>query len=412
MSTDVLVDEQDPHGAGVTRGRRRRATLLAILVALAMVAGACASSDHAIPLPPTTTAPTPTTPAEPLLPSSTTQPPGQPSLDAGADCPPPDLEAPGIAPGGWWPGISPAEQEADLDAMAAAGVRWFRIGFNWSSINPEPGVLEWERWDRIVDAVRERCMDVVGLVLFTPPWARHSDCRGDHVCRPRDPEEYGRFAGTLAARYAERGVGVFELWNEPNIALFFKPRPDAGVYADMLDAGTTAVHEAAPGSLVVSAGLAPVLGTSDGQRVNPATFLAEVIDDGAMDEVDAVGFHPYSFPAPPTRPNGRNGFADLLPAVERVLADAGLDDRPLWFTEFGVPTGDTDFSVAEPTQVDHLQSAFALWRAHPNAGPLIWYAWRDAGRDANDVEDNFGLLDRSGRPKPALAAFEVAAAQR
>ena len=59
-----------------------------------------------------------------------------------------------------------------LDRAAAAGFRWVRQRFPWDEIEPQPGVLDWDRWDGIVAACAARDLDLVAVLDGAPAWAR------------------------------------------------------------------------------------------------------------------------------------------------------------------------------------------------------------------------------------------------
>ncbi|HUF85118.1 MAG TPA: hypothetical protein VMQ81_11060, partial [Acidimicrobiia bacterium] len=58
---------------------------------------------------------------------------------------------------------------------------------------------------------------------------------------------------------------------------------------------------------------------------------------------------------------------------------------------------------------EYVTQAYEAWRDWSFTGPLIWYSYRDAGTDAGDPEDNFGLVRADFTPtEPALSAFAAA----
>src|SRR5215203_4858341 len=77
---------------------------------------------------------------------------------------------------------------------------------------------------------RRRRIRVAITVEETPAWANRG--RGEWV-PPDDPADYAGFVGMLARRYAGR-VTAWEIWNEPDLPLFWQPRPDPVAYARLL----------------------------------------------------------------------------------------------------------------------------------------------------------------------------------
>ena len=136
----------------------------------------------------------------------------------------------------------------------------------------------------------------------------------------------------------------------------------------------------------------------------PDRFLEGVYDSGAMDVVDAVAYHPYSFPDLPSERTGNNGFIDQVGDVRDVMVDHGDGDEKVWLTEFGFATpGDRPDLLAR--QVRMVVDGFATWRSLDYVGPLFWFNWRDLQSGTADPEQNFGLHRSDDRPKPAYAAF-------
>ena len=89
-----------------------------------------------------------------------------------------------------------------------------------------------------------------------------------------------------------------------------------------------------------------------------------------------------------------------------VIVANGDGDTPIWGTEMGAPTGDDGFTAG--FVAEYATVAYDAWRAWSFTGPLLWYTYRDAGRDLGNPEDNFGLVTVDYRPKePALSAFEA-----
>jgi hypothetical protein len=310
----------------------------------------------------------------------------------------------GFSPGGAWPWLPDAELARELDLMAASGAGWVRVDFTWASIEHVRGTYSWSNLDRVVRAVHSRGMKVLALPAYTPGWARPAG--GTSYTPPADPAAFAAFTAAAAARYVPQGVLHYEIWNEPNLASFWAPKPDAAAYARLLQATTTAVRAAAPDAVILSGGLSPAVDAADGSQIDPVTFLNKLYALGVKDAFDAVGVHPYSFPAMPSDVSTAswNTFQKMSRMRDTMVAN-GDSAKKIWLTETGAPTGSHPTAVSESAQAaivtDTLRSAEALsW-----AGPVFFYAARDLGTDPTDREQNFGLLRRDFSPKPGWAAL-------
>jgi polysaccharide biosynthesis protein PslG len=301
---------------------------------------------------------------------------------------------------------SRAEIERELDAVVATGATYFRIDVYWAEIEHRRGEFDWGTTDGIIDAARERGLKVLGILAYSPTWARPRDADDHHP--PSNPSDFANFARAAARRYAPRGVHHWEIWNEPNVEDFWRPRPDPSGYAALLAAAYPAIKSADPGATVVTGGLSPARDAADEGSIAPVTFLEGVYAAGGGGMFDAVGHHPSNYPYMPTRPEPNNfndnAFAGVTPVLYETMQAHGDGGKKIWATEMGAPT------PYEGMTIDYLaayiRDAYGAWESWSFTGPLIWYAYRDAGTDSSDIEDHFGVTYADLSPKePAHSAI-------
>ena len=102
----------------------------------------------------------------------------------------------GFSPGGGFLFASAASQAADVRTMTAAGGRWIRLDIDWSAIETSRGTYNWARTDQAVNSARAGGMSVIGLLGYTPAWARPA---GTTVRRPpTNPADMAAFASGVA----------------------------------------------------------------------------------------------------------------------------------------------------------------------------------------------------------------------
>ncbi len=307
----------------------------------------------------------------------------------------------GFSPGASFYG-DPTGMAEDLAAMAESGATWVRLDLDWSWVERTRGAPDWDATDTAVGLARDAGLRVLLLVAYTPSWARLEGT--DDKTPPTDPADLAAFAGRAVERYGDT-VDAWEVWNEPNLDAFWRPRPDPDAYARLLVETTAAIRAVDPDAFVLSGGLAPAADTVDGAEWEPERFLAAVAATGALDDVDAVGIHPYSFPALPDGDEPWNLFG-RLPALADLAVDRAGRALPLWLTEYGFPTGDHPRAVTEQVQAEGIVAAIVAAQATPGIGPLFVYADRD--RDEEADPGGFGVRAVDGAPKPAWLAIREA----
>jgi polysaccharide biosynthesis protein PslG len=312
----------------------------------------------------------------------------------------------GFSIGGGFHNESATEMGRDLDSMKAAGGRWARIDVNWAVIQAAGrSSYNWAPFDRVVSGARSHGLSVLAEIIYTPSWARPAGTTPETP--PTSLADYANFARAAVARYAPLGVHAYEIWNEPNNAAFWAPKPDVARYTAMLRAAYPAINAADPSAVVVTGGTSPA--SDDGRNIAPVSFLRGIYANGGRGLFDAVGHHPYCYPAFPGAAQPWSAWYQMYgtpTSLRSLMAGNGDSAKQIWATEFGAPTSGPGGSyVDEATQAAMLTRAFELYRTYTWAGPMFWYSARDLGTSAATRENFYGLLHRDFSAKPAYHAF-------
>lgn len=303
--------------------------------------------------------------------------------------------------------------EADFDRMQGVGGT-LRIPFYWYEIEPRPGVYDFAHLDAVVGEAADRGIAVLPFVYGSPRWATGSE--SVPPLRGRARADWLGVLRRLVHRYGPRGefwrgrerrlpIRRWQIWNEPNFLLFWRPRPSPHDYAVLLEGSARALRAADPGATVIAAGVAPVEG-----GISPWSFLRRLYrQPGVRGAFDVLALHPY---APHVA-----WVATEIRFVRKLMAEAGDAHTPLQLTELGVASGSDRrdaFDLGRHGQASYLRRVLALalrnrhrWRL----SGLDWFTWRDAsGADPHcGFCQHSGLFDPSGEPKPAWTAFRTAA---
>ncbi|MEU3840883.1 cellulase family glycosylhydrolase [Streptomyces sp. NPDC028635] len=332
----------------------------------------------------------------------------------------------GIAYGNRLTGLSDKGLASALDVAVEVGARWVRADLSWRDVQPDgPGDYRWRQFDRIVAAAAKRHLTVLPILGYTPPWARPAGC-DDEKCHPADPAAFADFAAAAAQRYAPSGIHTWEVWNEPNLPDFWKPAPDPGTYTDLLRLTSRALRHQDPSAYVIFGGLAAV--HTGGTRISQSDFLAAVSARGGNRFVNAVAYHPYTFPYLPSDTTGRGTTWEAIDSapdsLEHVLSVYGTPGLPVWITEYGAPTGgpgaatdgrpenilSTTKHVTEERQAEIAADSVRTAAGTPHVQALFWFSDHDLGTDTSSEENFFGLRRADGSAKPALGALRRAVA--
>jgi hypothetical protein len=305
-------------------------------------------------------------------------------------------------------------REEMLETQAEAGVGLIRQTFDWSRIELEQGRFDFSVYDPWMEQLAEQRMRVLPI-LFNPP-AFHSAKPARAAKRgtypPKRPEDIAAFARALVERYGPEGsfwedhdvpktpIRSWQVWNEPNLPVYWPSGPDAAEYTALLSAAAEAIKEADPQAEVVTAGL------PNSDKGEPfQAFLDQMLDAGAGEAADTIAIHPYATEV--------GGTVRAIRRMRRTLEDRGVE-KPIWITEIGWATQGprSAFTVGMRGQADRITDLFdqlAKLRTELDIRGVVYYNWRDS----EPFEGGFdffglhaGLLTLNAVEKPGFLAFE------
>ncbi|MEZ4320777.1 MAG: cellulase family glycosylhydrolase [Myxococcota bacterium] len=281
-----------------------------------------------------------------------------------------------------------ATEPGVIDLVEESGAPWIRAELHWSVIQPDPdGPLDFTAYDAMIDAYRERGIEVLAILTYLPP------AYGDDW--DRIDTDFRAFATAAVERYAPRGVHHWEVFNEPNLPGYgwltedddaWTHLPD---YTRLLGIANEVVRAADPEGFVVLGGIA-----SEQHRGLAVEETMDVLYGyGARDCFDVFAFHPYGY---------QNAFGDARDRVQDVL-DAGDDaDKPVWFDEYGWTDQDAmDLAVNDTPETNPM---LAVFDQKDVADALFWFSAKDYSSRVG--APTFGLADYDLVKRPSFFTFQ------
>ena len=329
---------------------------------------------------------------------------------------PPSAAARSTVPAGFI-GVVPQGPLATSDFKRMRGVvGTLRIPIAWSQVERQAGEFDFAALDTIVSAAAGAGVRVLPFIYGTPAWLAADPARPPLSTSARTA--WTGFLRALVRRYGPDGdlwdgsakrlpIRRWQIWNEPNFLLFWRPRPSPSGYARLLRISARAIRGLDSGAQIVAAGLAPVEG-----GMLPWTFLRKLyFVPGVRGSFDLAAVHPYSA--------SLGGMAYQVRKARQAMAAAGDGRKPLLVSELGVASGSrlpTGFNWGLKGQAAFLHRAYRLLlgaRDRWHIAGVDWYAWRDLSvSDSHCVFcEHAGLFDPRGKPKPAWRAFAHLAAE-
>ena len=303
---------------------------------------------------------------------------------------------------------------AQLGRQSQSGITLLRQDFDWTWIEPSPGVYNAAWYDPIVGAAASNGIQLLPVVVRAPSFRTGQPLGAKGDWRPSDPATIGPVFKALVERYGPSGtfwaenpaipkipIRAWQVWNEPHLPAHWGPNsPNPAQYTQLLRAAHDAVKAADPGAEVVAAGISQ---SSLPGAIPLNDFIKGMYDAGAKGAFDDLAVHPYA--------NQPSDALSLLSGVRSIMSAHG-DPSGIWVTEFGWASGGprsgfTTDEAGQAARVGQLVRQAIAQRTALNLRGLVLYNWRD-GSDPSSSDNwtqHTGLLRTDGSAKPALAAY-------
>jgi hypothetical protein len=307
-------------------------------------------------------------------------------------------------------------RDSSLALQRRAGVRLLRQTFDWSQIEWRPGAYDWSAHDELVLSTARNGILVLPVLFNAPAWHSSAPAGGRATYPPRSNASMAWFAAAAAARYGPGGslwrehpevrarpIRAWQVWNEPSLRQYWGGRPNARAYVKLLKAVGGAIKRVDRRAEIVTAGIPP---SKLRGAVPILRYVKQVYRAGGKRYFDTLAVNSYARSA--------KELGKLLESVRKEM-NRGKDRRArIWITEIGwCDNGPRHrFCVGSANQAKLTRTSIALMRRNRTRLKLrgfVIYSWRDGAPYAPNYQDQWGLhtglVDLSGRPKPALLQF-------
>lgn len=299
--------------------------------------------------------------------------------------------------------FEPARYQQQMDQLQALGLQWVRVDLHWDTIEPQEGVFRWDVLDPLMAEIERRGLKAEVYLVGSAPHATSAPAGSPHPDQypPKDPALYAKALVQLAQRYPK--VAAWQVWNEPNLPAFWRPREDPAAYGRLLLTSVQAMQAQAPGRRIVLGGM----GYFSQMPTRGGALMVESLAKGGLFSLDVItAYHPYSL-----HPEGDDPkVMDFILRAQQgnaTLRAAGA--RDIWADEWGWSSYDGPKEeqpiIGEQGQADYVTRRLALMSAL-DYDKVFLFALSDLDNRAGARDRRYGLLDEGAKPKPVYIAVQ------
>jgi len=293
----------------------------------------------------------------------------------------------------------------DADLASQAGATASRITFDWRYAEPTQGTWNIGNYDAIYNRDLAKGIKPVFILLFSPQWALEdpSVCPTvTQACRyapgPSHLDAWRNAVTKLVTRYPQ--MAALEIWNEPNLDIYWKGGLDPAYYTRLLAEAHNAVAAAGSSVPVLGGALANAIDADTASTIGYRSYLKSMYAAGAKGAMDGISIHAYPEDIDLWR------FFKVLTEV-RDVRDSNGDNVPLWVTETGITTyGNTggNYSFNENDQAFTLAQIYSELTKMKDVRAALFHTLIDPV-GLSPVEAAYGAMRGDLTPKPAYCTF-------
>ena len=272
--------------------------------------------------------------------------------------------------------------------MDNLGIVWVRNDFYWRRVEPEKGVWDFSRYDKMLEENKKSGRKVLAILAFDNHWLYKNGRRRDYIS-PQNLPLYINYVETVVTRYKGK-VDAWEIWNEPNVPIRFWNGPAKDFFA-LSKAAAQKIKEIDPNAYVVAGAFFR----------SPSLFIKGMWKYGALENVDAISLHPYS--------NTPESMIRVYDSFERLIRKLGFAGD-IWVTEIGFPVaGFYPMTIPERMLGDYIVKTITLLAAK-GARTIFWYQLSESYLKENtparfNSERFFGLSYKDFEMREGVESF-------
>jgi hypothetical protein len=322
-----------------------------------------------------------------------------------------------------WPSVAPQHEPAA-----------------WNPADPGDPNYNWSAVDAQLKALVVHGLQPILVVADAPVWAR---LLPSSAVSAADPGKLGQFMRAAAERYSGKYEGLprvryWQIWNEPNISLYFLPQVDSNgnfvspdLYRSMVNAAAHAIHSVVRDNIVIAGSTAPFRDITRNVAARdddwgPLKFMRRLlcIDDVGKPtcsntiSFDAWGTHPYTSGGPTHHAAFPYdvSLADLpkmgrtLRAAERAGHIESAGKVHFWANEFSWDSTPPD-KCSPPMSLLERWVPEAFYRMWASGIDMIdWFLLMDYSPTVNFYQSGLYFHSAqlaSAKPKPFIESFRL-----
>ncbi len=283
-----------------------------------------------------------------------------------------------------------------LDSVKQTGINLIRDECYWADVETSLGVFTFPKQidDYVVNAY-QRGIEVLMILNYNNPL--YAPQAGSGIVTDSNRSAFVNYCKQVVNRYSPMGVKHYEIWNEPNIPLFWDPAPGTSEYFNLIKAVYPAIKEIDSSITVLACATSPAEG-NPAPFISWLNFIGQVFAFGGSNYMDGISFHLYRVDRSP-----ENWLFNDINSLRAIVGQ----NKELWLTEVGYHTSTTWPNLSLSNQASYIARLYLLGKSFNKLKSIVYYDLKNDGENPSEPEHNYGLLNFDLSPKLGYKSYRT-----
>lgn len=281
------------------------------------------------------------------------------------------------------------------------GFRFVRMDASWRDVEKQKGIYKIPTdWDSVINDQLKKGIEPILILAYGNRFYNNND-------KPITDDSIDGFKKYTAflVKHFEGRVKYYQIWNEWNGSAGPTSPGKTSDYKKL-------VKEVYP----VIKGISPEAKVITGEFSNGAfnkelgltreDFLKDFLTDDMAKYTDIIGIHPYVLYRTPPYNSYSVYLSQINYSMDLVKGNKAFSNKPVFITEIGWSTSDTDKGVSQEKQADFTFNAICDAKKIGISAVIIYRLQDSKPSLKHPTEPGFGLFDVDWKPKKVIDKLE------
>lgn len=276
------------------------------------------------------------------------------------------------------------DNQSIISSLDDLGANWVRLEFNW---------YEEHKVKQLVKDLKTNNIKVLGLLTGLVP----GTIKSMFFDKKKYPNPYDKLSSYLA--FVKRTVKAhpeithWEVWNEPNFFRFWRRKPQAEEYLEVLKEASKEIKKIQPNSFIIMGSLCGTNKRSIGG--SQTKFLNNIPE--ITKYIDAYAIHPYTmYSYLPFFMSTKQVTQQVKERISEFKKE--FPEKPLWITEYGISS---KYFLLQRKKIKSIYKDLLTF-CHRKKSPFFLWHLLDTDHNRYSIfnpETKFGIFDRKMKLK-------------